>query len=136
MGNHFCLTLQSIAWTTLNQRPDEFTEYLTLHPKMKNMEERLKQITDPKAKVKAEADFKRYKELEPVCSNLVIAYKALEAARKERDDARATLVAAEAQFQKLREHEKHVSTLVSDDHIIADEKHITLGTLYPNVTGM
>lgn len=121
------------AWTLLNHRPDDFSEYLLLRPKMKNIDERIKKITDTKAKIKAEADRSRFIELEPICSNLSIAYAALEGSRRERDISREALVAAETAFNRLRDEEKRMSSLISDDHIIADEKLKTVQSLHPNV---
>lgn len=123
------------AWTSMNQRPDEFQEYLALLPKMKNIESRIERITDSIAKVKAEADFKRFKELEPSCSRLGIAFDALEKCRLERDQAREVLLKAEADFLILREEERRAAAQISEDHVIADEKDLHISSLFPNIQG-
>jgi hypothetical protein len=121
------------AWSIINEFPQEFIEYTKLLPKMKNIEMRLKMITDVTAKAKAQSEYDRFKELLPRYSKVAIAYQALEACRVERDIARDNLLNAEKAFQVLREEERRIANAISDDHIRADDKKVHISSIFPNV---
>ena len=122
------------AWNTLNsENAADFEEYLILAPKMVNMEERLERITDAKVKMKMEADYNVYLELEPRCARLEQAQKALEAAKELRDDAQALLLSNESNLTRLRADERLLATRITDDHIIADEKGMQIAHTFPNI---
>jgi hypothetical protein len=86
------------VWTCLNTNPTEFNEFLSLVPRMKNIKERIKKMTNFKAKARAETELTRYEELFPYCSKLVAAQKELHLARDIRDQARALLMEAEGEL--------------------------------------
>jgi len=122
------------AWTVMLQRPDEYAEYVELLPKMDGIEERIKRIKDSKAKMKAETDFKRFLELEEKgYGKFVPVEEKLNNAKFEKDEARDNLTQCESDLVKLREVERVASTKITDDHILANEKGLSLGEFFPNV---
>jgi len=121
------------AWNTMNSNQADFDEYLLLKPRMVNMEERIKRITDAKAKIKAETDFKRFLELEPINSRLAEAQHALVVAQEERDAARVVLLENERILTRLREQERDAARKITDDHIVADEKGVMIAQIFPNI---
>lgn len=121
------------AWNTMNQNQAELDEYLALAPGMVEMEERIKRITDAKAKVKAESDWARFKEIEPRNNLLALAYRALLDSQERRNEARELLQNAERELVGLQEAERLQATKITDDHIVADEKGVNISLLFPNV---
>jgi hypothetical protein len=121
------------TWNVLDMDPVEFNEYQELIPRMKNIEERLLKIDDMEFKAKLEVQYERFKILEPKCSRQKIIYELYQAARREKDAVTKEYIAAEKFLTDLREREKVLASLVSDDHINADEKEITLSELFPNI---
>jgi RNAse (barnase) inhibitor barstar len=121
------------AWNTLNQNPDDFAEYLTLLPRMRNIRERMKLMKNLKARARAETELKRFEELRPMCLKLLTVHKELNSTKEIRDIAQKAVTEAQSYFDKLRAHEKELSELITDDHIIADERKISLAEYFPNV---
>jgi hypothetical protein len=121
------------AWNTLNQRPDDFSEYLTLLPRMRNIKERIKLMKNLKARARAETELARFEELRPTCLKLLAVHKELNNSREIRDAAQQGLLAAESEFDKLRSREKELAELITDDHIIADERKLSLAEYFPNI---
>ncbi len=121
------------AWNLMMTNPVEFNEYLDLLPKMERIEERIEQITDAESKAKVVALYERFKALEPVCSRQLAVYELYTKARDERDESMKVLVKAEAKVIKLKEEEKFLASLISDDHIIADDMKKSMTQLFPNV---
>ncbi len=104
-----------------------------LAPKMDGMEERLERITDAKAKIKAEADWNRFKELEPVCCKLNEVQEALDTAREERDSVQAKLLEIEGALARSKTEERRLADNITDDHIIACEKGTNVAHIFPNI---
>ena len=124
------------AWNTfMSDHQEDFEEYKALAPNMEGMEERIKLITDAKAKIKAEADWKRFKELEPVCDKLKEVQDALENAREERDVVQARLLEVEGALARSKTEEKRLADNITDDHIIACEQGKNIAHIFPNIQG-
>lgn len=123
----------SAGWTALNIHPEDYDEYLDILPRMENFEERLKLMDDPDTIIKAKVDFKRFKELEPINARLHDAQKALEKSLQLRDLSRDNLVKGEGELSTIREEEKKAASEICDDHIIADEKHVFIGEIFPEI---
>lgn len=121
------------TYNLMNTFPADFADFLTLAPKMKNFEERLKRISEPEQKAKAEMEYRRYNELFLKCSGLQEVHSALEASRNDRDEARAILMTAEKELNQLRDQEVRIVSKISDDHAIADEKGLFVGRIFPQV---
>lgn len=121
------------AWNTLLDNQAELDEYIELAPRMVDMEERIKRITDAKAKVKAESDYRRFLELEPRNSKLHAAQISLASAQERRDAARSLMQKAEQDLVQLRETERKLAAKITDDHIVADERKVSISEIFPNV---
>lgn len=121
------------AWNVLMTNQVEFAEYNELRPKMQNIEDRLNRIDDPVIKAKLMTQRDRYLELEPKCAKQVVIYDAFQHARKERDIAVRNLLDAENVLREAKEQEKIQASLISDDHVLADESRKTLTSLFANV---
>ena len=89
---------------------------------MKDYESRIKKITDPDVRAKAEMEYARFGELKQKCSGLQAVHKALHQSKDDRDEARQILMSAEKELGTLREQEAKIALKISDDHSIADEK--------------
>lgn len=142
--NTQCLSLTPTSATLLpyynyrhhhqaSNNAEDYSEFLEMQPRMENMEERLLLIQDPKIKLKMETEWARYLELEDVCSRMQQAQKALEVAKEERDVAQALLMKSEAMLVKYRSDERKLAQMITDDHIIADEKGVQVAQTFPNV---
>lgn len=122
------------AWNTfMSDHQEDFEEFKVLAPKMVGMEERLERITDAKAKIKAEADWNRFKELEPLCIKLDEVQTALDTAREERDVVQARMLEIEGMLARSKTEEKKLADNITDDHIIACEKGKNIAHIFPNV---
>jgi hypothetical protein len=122
------------AWNTLlSDAQEDYEEYKVLAPKMVGMEERLERITDAKAKMKAESDWNRFKELEPSCVKLEEVNVALDNAREERDATQARMLAIETELARSKTCERNLAENITDDHIIACEKGKNIAHIFPNV---
>ncbi len=120
-------------WTTMNSKPDEYSEFLEMMPRMKNIKERMKRMTNFKVKARAETELNRFNELLPLATKLMAVQKKLELARDIRDEARRVLTETETELGVLREVEKDLAAKISDDHVIADEKGLPLCEMFLNV---
>ena len=121
------------AWNAMNENQAELDEYLELLPQMVDMEERIKRITDAKAKVKAESDWARFQEIEPHNKRLASANEALLASQERRNVARELLQKAERELAALQEAERLQAARITDDHIVADERELNISLIFPNV---
>ena len=121
------------AWNMTLDNPDEWEEYHLLKPKMRNIEKRIMIVEDQIAKAEMIADYKRFHVLHPKCSRQVAVYESYSEARRVKDIAMKVLVDAESQLNQLRLEEKRLASLISDDHISADEKKLSLNDMFPNV---
>jgi hypothetical protein len=121
------------TWNLIYTNPIEFTEYCDLLPKMKNIEKRLELIDDIEVKSRLTMQFERFKLLEPFCSRQKIIYELYQTARKEKEAVTKEYIEAEKHLNELKDIEKNLSSLISDDHMIADEKGISLTDLFPNI---
>lgn len=121
------------AWNVVMTNPVDFAEYNELRPKMFNIDERLLRIDDPEIKATLMTQRDRFRELEPKCAKQVVIYEAFQEARKERDIAVRNLLDAEHVLREIKEQEKVQASLISDDHIIADEMKKSLTSLFANV---
>jgi hypothetical protein len=57
----------------------------------------------------------------------------LNKAREDRDVTRAELIKLESEMIILREQERNLSLKISDDHIVADEKGVFVGEIFPSI---
>ena len=121
------------TYNLMNTFPSDFADYLEIAPKMKNYDERIKKITDPEQKAKAEFEYMRYQDLYLKCSGLQAVHKALEISREERDEARKRLLFAKNELNVLKEKETKISSKISDDHAIADERGLFVGRIFPQI---
>ena len=122
------------AWNTLSaDNKADFDEFQELIPRVQNAEERLKVVKDPKVKIKLETDWARFQELEPTCQKLDQAKATLEVARVNRDAAQKILMENDAKLTKFRSEERNLSSKITDDHVIADEKGIQISAAFPNI---
>lgn len=121
------------SWSIMLVKPDEYDEYLALLPKMVGIEERIEKIKDEKAKVKAEAELQRFKEIEPANKILMPLKNSLEVARKDRDVAREHLLEGEKMLAAARLKEKDIAFRITDDHVYADEQGKVVGDIFTNV---
>ncbi len=123
------------AWNIMLDNPVNFYDYVDLLPKMKNIESRLKLITDSKIHAEVLAEFLRFQSLHPICSRQMIIHETYSAARLERDNAMKALASAEGELTLLRDDERRSAAKISDDHIFADEAGQNLSAVFPNVQG-
>lgn len=121
------------AWNVILENPVDYYEYLALLPKMENIEQQLEEAIDPVVRVELVALHSRFKALQPLCSKQLLIYTAYSKAREERDAAVRQLVEAEKELTRLRENEKLLAALISDDHIMGDELKKPLSIVFPNV---
>ena len=121
------------AYNALLTSPEDFDEYLDLMPKMNNIEVRLTTVTDTNTRINMETDYKRFKELQADYGHLLALQDELNKAREDRDVTRAELIKLESEMVILREQERNLSLKISDDHIVADEKGVFVGEIFPNI---
>jgi hypothetical protein len=121
------------TWNLIYTNPIEFTEYCDLLPKMKNIEKRLEMIDDIEVKSRLTMQYERFKLLEPFCSRQKIIYELYQKARKEKETVTKEYIEAEKHLNELKDIEKGLASLISDDHMIADDKGISLTDLFPNI---
>lgn len=121
------------AWDCINTSPEDYAEFLELRPNSLNFEIRIQTMTDSSEKAAAEAEYIRYKELEPKCSKMFDVEIALNAQRDTRDASRRVLVAEERILSEMREVERTLARMISDDHVVADSRGEYISELFPNV---
>lgn len=121
------------AWNVILDNANDFYEYQELLPQVRNADERLRLIQDVQLRTELEDKYKRFLELQPKCSKQMVIYETFSAAREVKDEAMRAYVQAEADLTKLKQEEKHLASLISDDHCLADETQQPLSSLFPNV---
>jgi hypothetical protein len=123
------------AWNLTLDNPVEFYAYMELVPKIPKIEQRLKVVEDLVVKAQLQEMYDRYLSLHPKCSKQAVIYETYSAARGIKDAAMNALLAAEAELNKIKHKEKEIASLISDDHILADEMKKTLASVFPNIQG-
>jgi hypothetical protein len=123
------------AWNLTLDNPVDFYAYLDLVPKMPKIEKRLAIVEDVVIKAQLQELYDRFQALQPKCSKQSVIYESFSEARTIKDDAMKALLEAETDLSKLKHREKEVATLISDDHILADELGKPLSEVFPNVHG-
>jgi hypothetical protein len=122
------------AWNSaLNTSPEDYAEYLELKTNGETFHERMKEIKDSVARATAEAEYVRYRILNPKCSKIFLAESAWQGAKDTRDEAQRVLVEHERVLSELRQEEKQLAALISDDHVVADSRGEYVSELFPNV---
>jgi hypothetical protein len=121
------------AWNAINLNPEDYAEYLELKPNGETFHERIKEITDPADRAVAETEYVRYRVLNPKCSKIFDAEEAWTEAKNTRDESQRKLVEQERVLNELRQEEKRLSTLISDDHVVADSRGEFISEIYPNI---
>eukprot|EP01041_Mallomonas_annulata_P002202 gene2202-4283_t len=121
------------AWTSLNIHPEDYEEYLSLIHAMETYDERIKQITDPEAKAKAKLEHQRFEDLKELNARLHNVKTKLFTAKVLRDESRMKLNNAEKELNNAKEHEKKTAALISEDHIIANQKNVFISEIYPDI---
>jgi hypothetical protein len=76
---------------------------------------------------------KRFHDIEEDNLPVKLLEEAIEVSREERDGARALLAYYEGELQQLRGDERIAAKQISDDHIHADENHISFSDLFSNI---
>lgn len=124
-----------VSWLLMNERPELLEEYRALRPRMEDFENWYPKIEDYREKIKAENEWKRYKDLEPKSLLLVAAEEKLKRNKEERDAAYEALVAAETDLEKCRIREGEAAARITVDHVMAEENKVVGGVaaLFPNV---
>lgn len=123
------------AWNLALDNPVDFYEYMELLPKIPKIERRLAQVDDVVIKTQLQELYDRFQLLKPKCEKQAVIYQTFSEARTVKDDAMKALLEAETDLNRLKQKEKEVALLISDDHIVADEMGKTLSALFPNVHG-
>lgn len=121
------------AWLLMNERPEEFDEYLALRTNMVNFHERFALIKKPEEKATAEQDWKRFHELKPRCERLLEARGAMELVRKQKAEAFKRMKDADQRLEDLRGIETEAAEQITEDHIYADEKGVPISELFIGV---
>jgi len=68
-----------------------------------------------------------------LCSRILAAQKSLAEAEIARNESRKAVISAETELNALMEIEKKTASRISDDHVVADERKIFIGDLFPNI---
>lgn len=121
------------AWNVINNCPEDYAEYLELKPNGETFHERIQEITDPVDRATAETEYIRYRILDPKCSKVFAAEQAWIDARNTRDESQRKLVEQERVLNELRQEEKQLASLISDDHIVADSHQQYISELFPSI---
>ena len=123
------------AWNLTLDNPVDFYFYLDLVPKMTKITKRLEVVEDIVIKTQLQELFDRYHALHPKCSKQCVIYETFSEARNVKDEAMKALLEAEAELNKLKQKERELAVLISDDHILADEMHKGMSEVFPNIHG-
>jgi hypothetical protein len=121
------------AWNAINLNPEDYAEYLELKPNGETFHERIKEITDPADRAIAETEYVRYRVLDPKCSKIFHAEEAWTEAKNTRDESQRRLVEQERVLNELRQEEKQLASLISDDHVVADSRGEYISEIFPNI---
>lgn len=96
---------------------------------------RIKVIEDPEVKAELISDYTRYRRLHPRCSNQMLIYNLYKEARDEKDESLKHFVKATTELNTLKETERILASLITDDHIMADTMKKPVAAIFPNVQG-
>ena len=121
------------AWNSINIHQEDYREFLELKPNAETFHERIREITDPATRATAEAEYVRYRILEPKCTKIFQAEKSWNNAREKRDESQRLLVEQEKVLNELKFEEKHLASLISDDHVVANSRNEYISELFPNI---
>lgn len=121
------------AWNALNRFPEDYIEYRRLDKESEGLEDRIKDMDDPVMKALAQADFDRWVELSHKFVKVVEGEKGHEAQKEKRDEASKNLTREEAELNRMRDEERKIGNLISDDHVVACNRGESLSQLFPNI---
>ena len=115
-----------------NKDPMELVAYEDMLPRMVNIEDRLKRITDEVIKQEVLKEYKLFLRKSKRCDRLIALRKQLEKTKSIRDAYQVELAGAQQERNESRRREEEASNKVSQDHMRANESHRTLHELFPN----
>ncbi|GMI18801.1 hypothetical protein TrLO_g11878 [Triparma laevis f. longispina] len=131
------------AWLIMNDRPEELEEYHALKKKnsltgmlskdKETYSEYYEGLKDPKMKVEAETDWKRFCTLNAKCERLIKMQVAVVLARETKMSAFTNSQAADKELEAAKDEEKASAARISNDHMVADEQRLAVAELFPTI---
>ena len=121
------------AWNVLNIKPDEYTEFIDMMPKMESFKEVFEVTDDPVERAVAETMMERFKYLSDTYTDLWEASKELQEVKIERDKIRQDLLARTTELYTLQGQERKIAAKIGFDHVEADKRKIHLSDLFANI---
>ena len=119
------------AWLIMNDRPEELEEYHALKKKNKltgvlakdkeTYSEYYEGLKDPKIKVEAETDWKRFCSLNAKCERLIKMQISVLDTRDVKMQAFKNSQEADKELEAAKDKEKAAGARISNDHVVADE---------------
>jgi len=126
----------SNAWVLLLPKAVEYEEYTLLVKNMLSYDSDMKLAVirkDVGRQFFLVERKKRFHNIEENNLPVRLLEEAIDVSRVERDGARALLAYYEGELQQLRGDERSAAKVISDDHIHADENHISFSDLFSNI---
>lgn len=121
------------AWPLINVFPQEMAEYSKLADRIDAIKQLILVTSDAARKKERTAEVDRYNELRPLCERILEAEREYENIQQLTAEAMRATTEAQHQLAAAKKVEKQLAENISDDHIIADEQHTDLATLFPAV---
>ena len=131
------------AWLIMNDRPEELEEYHALKKKNKltgilakdkeTYSEYYEGLKDPKFKVEAETDWKRFCTLNAKCERLIRMQLSVLDIRETKMTAFKNSQDADKELEAAKDEEKRAAAQISNDHVVADEARMGVAELFPTI---
>lgn len=132
MADYRVLRNWESAWLMLNKHPEELKDYIRLKEEMRDLHTRVKKMK-PAERLQAEEDFRRYRELQGKCERLLEAQVMLERCREQKEQSQKIFTQSGKDLDVAKKREKELAQLISDDHVEADRRGMTMQACFPKV---
>jgi hypothetical protein len=116
-----------------NSRPLDIEKYEELLPRMYNITDRLRRIDDKVVKEQAILEYKAFKKSRPYCERIIELRGRLEYLKEQRNSIQNSLTDAQMELNTMRNLEMTLANKVSQDHMEANSKSLSLFELFPTV---
>jgi hypothetical protein len=116
-----------------NSSPEDLAAFEDQLPRMTNIKNRLALIVDKTVRESVLAEYRAFRRTQKKFERLVGLRVTLDETRRRRDDVQTQLVLSRSLLSDARSREDAASNLISQDHLLADEKRLTLHEMFPNV---
>lgn len=122
-----------VFYYTTNTNPSDVIEYEDMLPRMNRIKERLAQISDAKVRASVIEEYRVFKKKQKKYNRIIALRIELLKLKDQRDALQKELTEAQQHLSQLRLQEEAAANKISQDHMLANDRRISMHEMFPNV---